>query len=89
MAMAVHYRGRAICSRRLMALRHLTDNPREAAWREPDERIAFQARIAHERKSREAIRHYKVEKLSQIPAFLALAWPYDGGVRGNDCATEM
>jgi hypothetical protein len=30
-----------------------------------------------------------VEKLSQIPAFLALAWPYDGGVRGNDCATEM
>jgi MFS family permease len=29
----------------LWALRHLTDNPREAAWLEPDERIALQARI--------------------------------------------
>jgi MFS family permease len=55
------------------ALRHLTDRPIEAAWLDPDERIALQARIDHERKSREAIRHYSWEKLSQIPAFLALA----------------
>jgi MFS family permease len=33
----------------LWALRHLTDNPREAAWLEPDERLALQARIDHER----------------------------------------
>ena len=57
----------------LWALRHLTDKPIEAAWLEPDERIALQARIDRERKSREAIRHYSWEKLSQIPAFLALA----------------
>src|SRR6516165_9874532 len=54
----------------LWALRYLTDKPMAAAWLEPDERIALQARIDHERKSREAVRHYKLERLSQIPAFL-------------------
>ena len=44
----------------LWALRHLTDKPIEAAWLAPDERIALQARIDHERKSRETIRHYKL-----------------------------
>jgi MFS family permease len=42
------------------ALRHLTDKPKDAAWLEPDERIALQARIDRERKSHEAIRHYKL-----------------------------
>jgi hypothetical protein len=41
-------------------LRHLTDNPGEAGWLEPDERIALQARINNERKSREALRHYNL-----------------------------
>jgi hypothetical protein len=44
----------------LWALRHLTDKPIEAAWLEPDERIALQARIDHERRGREMIRHYSL-----------------------------
>src|SRR5215468_2778576 len=48
----------------LWALRFLTDKPIEAAWLEPDERIALQARLDHERKSREAIRHYKFGRSS-------------------------
>jgi MFS family permease len=44
----------------LWVLRHFTDKPRDTAWLEPEERIALQARIDHERKSREAIRHYKL-----------------------------
>jgi MFS transporter, ACS family, tartrate transporter len=52
----------------LLALRHLTDKPTEAVWLEPDERVALQARIDHERKSREAIRHYKLgEGTSTFP----------------------
>jgi MFS transporter, ACS family, tartrate transporter len=57
----------------LWALRHLTDNPREAAWLEPDERIALQARIDHERKSREAIRHYKLGEALTNPRVLGLS----------------
>ena len=56
----------------LWALRHLTDNPREATWLEPDERIALQARIDHERKSREAIRHYKLREALTNPRVLGL-----------------
>jgi ACS family tartrate transporter-like MFS transporter len=62
----------------LWALRHLTDNPREAAWLEPDERIALQARIDHERKSREAIRHYKLGVALTNPRVLALSLVYFG-----------
>jgi MFS family permease len=57
----------------LWALRHLTDNPREATWLEPDERIALQARIDHERKSREAIRHYKLGEALTNPRVLGLS----------------
>jgi MFS transporter, ACS family, tartrate transporter len=57
----------------LWALRHLTDNPREAAWLEPDERIALQAKIDHERKSREAIRHYKLGEALTNPRVLGLS----------------
>jgi MFS transporter, ACS family, tartrate transporter len=57
----------------LWALRHLTDNPREAAWLEPDERIALQARIDHERKSREAIRHYRLGEALTNPRVLGLS----------------
>jgi MFS family permease len=46
----------------LWALRHLTDKPREAAWLEPDDRIALQARIDHERKSRDVEGRYREAK---------------------------
>jgi hypothetical protein len=55
------------------ALRHLTDKPIEADWLEPDERIALQARIDHERKSREAIRHYKLGEALANPRVLGLS----------------
>jgi MFS transporter, ACS family, tartrate transporter len=66
----------------LWALRRLTDNPREAAWLEPDERIALQARIDHERKSREAIRHYKLREALTNPRVLGLSLVYFGLICG-------
>jgi MFS transporter, ACS family, tartrate transporter len=62
----------------LWALRHLTDKPIGAAWLEPDERIALQARIDHERKSREAIRHYKLGEALTNPRVLGLSLVYFG-----------
>jgi ACS family tartrate transporter-like MFS transporter len=62
----------------LWALRHLTDKPGEATWLEPDERIALQARIDHERKSREAIRHYKLGEALTNPRVFALSLVYFG-----------
>ena len=67
----------------LWALRHLTDNPREAAWLEPDERIALQARIDHERKSREAIRHYKLGEALTNPRVLGLGLVFFGLLCGG------
>jgi len=67
----------------LWALRQLTDKPIEAAWLEPDERIALQARIDHERKSREAIRHYKLGEALTNPRVLGLSLAYFGIVSGN------
>src|SRR6516162_2355349 len=67
----------------LWALRHLTDKPREAAWLEPDERVALQARIDHERKSREAIRHYTVGEALTNPRVLGLSLGLVGIVSGN------
>jgi ACS family tartrate transporter-like MFS transporter len=58
------------------ALRHLTDKPIEAAWLEPDERIALQARIDHERKSREAIRHFSLGEALTNPRVLGLSLVY-------------
>jgi MFS transporter, ACS family, tartrate transporter len=66
----------------LWALRHLTDKPTEAAWLEPDERIALQARIDHERKSREAIRHYKLGEALTNPRVLGLSLVYFGLICG-------
>jgi len=66
----------------LWPLRHLTDKPIEAAWLEPDERIALQARIDHERKSREAIRHYKLGEALTNPRVLGLSLVYFGIVSG-------
>jgi ACS family tartrate transporter-like MFS transporter len=57
----------------LWALRHLTDRPIKAAWLDPDERLALQARIDHERKSREAIRHYKLGETLTNPRVLGLS----------------
>src|SRR6516165_2817949 len=62
----------------LWALRRLTDKPIDGAWLEPDERIALQARIDHERKSREAIRHYKLGEALTNPRVLALSLVYFG-----------
>jgi hypothetical protein len=55
-----------------LVLSCLTDRPSEAAWLAPDERIALQARIDHERKSREAIKHYKLGEALANPRVLGL-----------------
>src|SRR6516164_9218038 len=62
----------------LWALRHLTDKPKDATWLEPDECSALQARIDHERKSREAIRHYKLGEALTNPRVLGLSLVYFG-----------
>jgi MFS transporter, ACS family, tartrate transporter len=67
----------------LWALRHLTDKPIEASWLEPDERIALQARIDHERKSREAIRHYRLGEALTNPRVLGLSLVYFGFLCGQ------
>jgi MFS transporter, ACS family, tartrate transporter len=50
---------------------------------EPDERIALQARIDHERKSREAIRHYKLGEALTNPRVLGLSFVYFGFLCGQ------
>jgi MFS family permease len=67
----------------LWALRHLTDKPIEALWLKPDERIALQARVDRERKSREAIRHYKLREALTNPRVLGLGLVYFGIVSGG------
>src|SRR6516162_4632825 len=67
----------------LWALKHLTDKPGEATWLEPDERLALQARIDRERKSREAIRHYKLREALTNPRVLGLGLVYFGIVSGG------
>jgi nitrate/nitrite transporter NarK len=62
----------------LWALRYLTDKPINAAWLVPDERVALQERIEHERKSREAIRHYKLGEALINPRVLGLSLAYVG-----------
>jgi MFS transporter, ACS family, tartrate transporter len=62
----------------LWALRHLTDKPIEAVWLAPDERMALQGRIDHERKSREAIRHYELGEALTSPRVLGLSLVYFG-----------
>jgi MFS family permease len=62
----------------LWALWYLTDKPIKAAWLEPDERIALQAKIDYERKNREAIRHYKLREALTNPRVLALSLVYIG-----------
>jgi MFS family permease len=56
-----------------LVLIYLTDRPGEAAWLAPEERIALQARIDRERKSREAIRHYKLGEALTNPRVLGLS----------------
>ena len=67
----------------LWALRYLTDKPIKAAWLLPDERVALQERIDHERKSREAIRHYKLGEALRNPRVLGLSLAYVGHVSGT------
>jgi MFS transporter, ACS family, tartrate transporter len=64
------------------ALVHLTNKPIEATWLKSDERIALQARIDHERKSREAIRHYKLGEALTNPRVLGLGLVFLGIVCG-------
>ena len=56
-----------------LVLSYLTDRPGQAAWLESGERIVLQARIDHERKSREAIRHYKLREALTSPRVLGLS----------------
>jgi MFS family permease len=67
----------------LWALRHLTDRPIEAAWLKPDERVALQARINNERKSREAIRHYKLGEALTNPRVLGLSLVSTSGLNAG------
>jgi MFS transporter, ACS family, tartrate transporter len=62
----------------LWALRYLTDKPKEAVWLDPDERVALQARIDHEHKSREAVRHYRLGEALISPRVLGLGLVYFG-----------
>jgi MFS family permease len=66
----------------LWVLSYLTDKPREAAWLEPNERIALQARLDDERKSREAIRKYTLGEALTNPRVLGLSLVYFGIVSG-------
>jgi ACS family tartrate transporter-like MFS transporter len=66
----------------LWVLSYLTDKPKEAAWLEPDERIALQARLDDERKSREAIRKYTLGQALTNPRVLGLGLVYFGIVSG-------
>ena len=65
-----------------LVLKYLTDRPSEAAWLEPDERSALQAKIDDERKSREGIRHYKLAEALTNPRVLGLSIIYFGLVCG-------
>jgi MFS transporter, ACS family, tartrate transporter len=62
----------------LWVLSYLTDKPAEAAWLEPNERIALQARLDDERKSREAIRKYTLGEALTNPRVLGLSLVYFG-----------
>jgi MFS transporter, ACS family, tartrate transporter len=66
----------------LWVLSYLTDKPREAAWLESNERIALQARLDDERKSREAIRKYTLGEALTNPRVLGLSLVYFGIVSG-------
>src|SRR3984893_11940887 len=57
----------------LWVLSYLTDKPRDAAWLDPNERIALQARLDVERKSREAIRKYTLGEALTNPRVLGLS----------------
>jgi ACS family tartrate transporter-like MFS transporter len=67
----------------LWVLSYLTDKPKEAAWLEPDERIAVQARLDRERKDREAICHYSLREALTNPRVLALSLVYLGLLSGQ------
>jgi ACS family tartrate transporter-like MFS transporter len=67
----------------LWVLGYLTDRPADAAWLEPDERIALQARLDAERKEREAIRKYTLGEALTNPRVLGLSVVYFGYVSGN------
>jgi ACS family tartrate transporter-like MFS transporter len=62
----------------LWVLSYLTDKPGEAAWLEPNERIALQARLDDERKGREAIRKYTLGEALTNPRVLGLSLVWFG-----------
>jgi ACS family tartrate transporter-like MFS transporter len=66
----------------LCVLSYLTDQPREAAWLEPDERIALQAILDDERKGREAIRKYTLGEALTNPRVFGLSLVLFGIVSG-------
>src|SRR3984893_4048050 len=66
----------------LWVLSYLTDKPGEAAWLEPDERIALQTRLDDERKGREAIRKYTLGEALTNPRVFGLGLVQVGIVSG-------
>lgn len=66
-----------------VVLLYLTDYPAEARWLEADEREWLVARLAVERRHREAARRYSVMQALADPKVLALALVYFGAVAAN------
>jgi D-galactonate transporter len=64
-------------------LQYLLDKPENAAWLDPAERDALNARLAAERSNREAVRHYSLKDALTDPRVLALSLVYFGLVSGN------
>jgi nitrate/nitrite transporter NarK len=61
----------------------LTDGPAHASWLAPDERAALLARLAAERRQREAVRAFTLREALTDKRVLALSLVYFGIVSGN------
>jgi MFS family permease len=66
-----------------VVLAYLTDGPADAHWLTPDERHWLAARLAHERRSREAIVKFTLGEALAHPRVLLLGLVYFGVVAAN------
>ncbi len=62
---------------------YLTDRPADATWLAPEERTWLADRLDHERRHREAARHFTVRDAILNPRVLALSLVYFGAVATN------
>ena len=83
LAMAVHHRGGARRARRVVGLELPDGQAQRSGMARTEERIALQAQLDDERKSREAIRRYTLGEALRNPRVLALSVVYLGIVSGN------